>query len=78
MSCSRSAHLALNERRRPVVLVCALGGIATPGILEVVDGDDWSWQYWMIGVGFGWGIGELGYRFRLARDELTRHACPGR
>ena len=26
----------------------------------------------MIGFGVGWGIGELGYRFRLARDELAR------
>jgi signal transduction histidine kinase len=65
------AHLALNERRRPVVFVCGLGAVAVPGMLFLADRGDWSWQYWMIGVGFGWGIGELGYRFRLARDELA-------
>jgi signal transduction histidine kinase len=65
------AHLALNERRRLVVIVCGLGAVLVPGFLIVVDGGDWSWQYWMVGVSFGWGIGELGYRFRLARDELA-------
>jgi signal transduction histidine kinase len=66
------AHLALNEPRRMIVLVCGLGAVVATGILTAVDGGDVSWQYWIIGFGFGWGIGELGYRFRLARDELAR------
>jgi signal transduction histidine kinase len=66
------AHLALNEPRRMIVVVCGLGGVTAAGTLAVVDGSDVSWQYWIIGFGFGWGIGELGYRFRLARDELAR------
>jgi signal transduction histidine kinase len=65
------AHLALNEPRRMVVLVCGLGAVIAVAMLAVFDGNDVSWQYWIIGFGFGWGTGELGYRFRLARDELA-------
>jgi signal transduction histidine kinase len=65
------AHLALNEPHRPIVLVCGIGAVAVVGILAVSDGNDVSWQYWVIGFGTGWGIGELGYRFRVARDELA-------
>ena len=66
------AHLALNESRRTIVLVCGLGAVAAAGILAALDGNDVSWQYWIVGFGVGWGIGELAYRFRLARDELAR------
>jgi signal transduction histidine kinase len=66
------AHLALNESRRVIVLVCGLGAVVAAATLAVFDRDDVSWQYWLIGFGFGWGIGELGYRFRVARDELAK------
>ena len=65
------SHLALSEPRRPIVLVCGVVGVATPGIAAAFRGTDWGWQYWMMGNAFGWGFGELGYRFRLARDELA-------
>src|SRR5262245_36216458 len=64
-------HVALNEPRRAVVLACGVISLAVPGVLVLVDGSDWSWQYWIMGIGFGWGFGELGYRFRRARDELA-------
>jgi signal transduction histidine kinase len=66
------AHLALNEPVRLIVLVCGLGAVTAVGLLAVFDGNDWSWHYWMAGFGVGWGVGELGYRFRHARDELAR------
>jgi signal transduction histidine kinase len=65
------SHLALSEPRRAIVFVCGVVGVAAPGIVAVVRGTDWGWQYWMMGNAFGWGFGELGYRFRLARDELA-------
>jgi signal transduction histidine kinase len=65
------SHLALNQRRRSVVAVCGLTAVAVPGVVAATGGSDWGWQYWMIGFAFGWGFGELGYRFRLARDELA-------
>jgi signal transduction histidine kinase len=64
-------HVALNEHRRWVVLAWGVVSLAVPGVLVVLDGTDWSWQYWLMGIGFGWGFGELGYRFRRARDELA-------
>jgi signal transduction histidine kinase len=64
-------HVALNEPRRSVVLGCGVVGLAVPGLLVALGGADWSWQYWLIGIGFGWIFGELGYRFRRARDELA-------
>jgi signal transduction histidine kinase len=66
------AHLALNEPRRLIVFVCALVTVAMPGVVAVSSGADFGWQHWMIGCGFGWGLGELGFRLRLARDELAR------
>jgi signal transduction histidine kinase len=65
------AHLALSEARRWLVLLCGLSAVAVAGIVALSGGTDWSWQYWMMGFGVGWGLGELGYRFRLARDELA-------
>jgi signal transduction histidine kinase len=65
------AHLALNEARRVVVFVCGFTAVAAVAMLAAFDGNDVSWHYWIIGFGFGWGIGELGYRFRSARDELA-------
>jgi signal transduction histidine kinase len=65
------AHVALNEPRRSVVLACGVVGVAVPGVVVVLGGADWSWQYWLIGIGFGWVFGELGYRFRRARDDLA-------
>jgi signal transduction histidine kinase len=65
------SHLALNERRRVVVHVCGLIAVAVPGIVAATGDTEWAWHYWMMGFAFGWGFGELGYRFRLARDELA-------
>ena len=65
------SHLALNEPRRLIVFVCGVAAVAVPAIVAVFRGTDWGWQYWMMGFAFGWGFGELGYRFRLARDELA-------
>jgi len=65
------AHLALTEPRRPIVFVCGVTAVAVPAIVAALRGTDWGWQYWMMGFAFGWGFGELGYRFRLARDELA-------
>ena len=65
------SHLALNESRRVIVHVCAVAAIAVPGIIAAAGDTEWGWQYWMMGFAFGWGFGELGYRFRLARDELA-------
>jgi signal transduction histidine kinase len=65
------SHLALNEPRRVIVHVCAIAAIAVPGIIAATGDTEWGWQYWMMGFAFGWGFGELGYRFRLARDELS-------
>ena len=65
------SHLALNEPRRVIVHVCAVVAIAVPGIIAATGDTEWGWQYWMMGFAFGWGFGELGYRFRLARDELA-------
>jgi signal transduction histidine kinase len=65
------SHLALNEPIRPVVLVCGVTAVAIPPIVAAFRGTDWGWQYWMMGFAFGWGFGELGYRFRLARDDLA-------
>jgi signal transduction histidine kinase len=65
------AHVALNEPRRSVVVAWGVVSVAVPGALAIVGGTDWSWQYWIMGIGFGWGFGELGYRFRRARDELA-------
>jgi signal transduction histidine kinase len=65
------SHLALNEPRRVIVHVCAIAAIAVPGIIAATGDTEWGWQYWMMGFAFGWGFGELGYRFRLARDELA-------
>lgn len=65
------SHLALTEPRRPIVFVCGVSAVATPAIVVAFRGTDWGWQYWMMGFAFGWGFGELGYRFRLARDELA-------
>jgi signal transduction histidine kinase len=65
------AHLALTEPRRPIVFVCGVTAVAVPAIVAAFRGTDWGWQYWMMGFAFGWGFGELGYRFRLARDELA-------
>jgi signal transduction histidine kinase len=65
------SHLALNEPRRLVVLIGGAGAVAVPAIVAVSRGTDWGWQYWMMGFAFGWGFGELGYRFRLARDDLA-------
>ena len=62
---------ALNEPRRRVVLACGLIALALPGVLAIIGGTDWGWQYWLVGIGFGWSFGELGYRFRHARDELA-------
>ncbi len=64
------AYLALNEPRRLIVLGCGVGALAAAGI-GVARETDWTWQYWVIGFAFGWGFGELGYHFRLARDELA-------
>jgi signal transduction histidine kinase len=65
------SHLALHEPRRVIVHVCAVAAIAVPGVIAATGDTDWGWQYWMIGFAFGWGFGELGYRFRRARDELA-------
>ena len=65
------SHLALTEPRRPIVFVCGVTAVAVPAIVAALRGTDWGWQYWMMGFAFGWGFGELGYRFRLARDELA-------
>lgn len=65
------SHLALNERRRSVVAACGVTTIAVPAVVAATGASDWGWQYWMIGFAFGWGFGELGYRLRLARDELA-------
>ena len=65
------SHLALTEPRRPIVFVCGVTAVAVPAIVAAFRGTDWGWQYWMMGFAFGWGFGELGYRFRLARDELA-------
>ncbi len=65
------SHLALNETHRVIVHVCAIAAIAVPGIIAATGDTEWGWQYWMMGFAFGWGFGELGYRFRLARDELA-------
>ncbi|MGH9132359.1 MAG: sensor histidine kinase [Ilumatobacteraceae bacterium] len=65
------SHLALVERHRWVVLTCGTGAVATPAIIALLKSTDWGWPYWMMGFAFGWGFGELGYRFRLARDELA-------
>ncbi|MGH8979369.1 MAG: sensor histidine kinase [Acidimicrobiia bacterium] len=65
------AFVALNEPRRRVVLVCGLVAVAVPGAVAIVGGTDFAWQYWLVGIGFGWSFGELGYRFRHARDDLA-------
>ena len=65
------AFVALNEPRRRVVLGCGLIAVAVPGVMAIIGGTDWGWQYWLVGIGFGWSFGELGYRFRHARDELA-------
>jgi signal transduction histidine kinase len=64
-------HLALNELRRPIVFACGVTSVAVPAVVAAFRGTDWGWHYWMMGFAFGWGSGELGYRFRLARDELA-------
>ena len=51
--------------------MCGVTAVALPAIVAAFRGTDWGWQYWMMGFAFGWGFGELGYRFRLARDELA-------
>ena len=65
------SHLALNEPRRAIVVVSGVVAVAVPAIVAAFRGTDWGWQYWMTGFAFGWGFGELGYRYRLARDELA-------
>jgi signal transduction histidine kinase len=65
------AHLALHESRRWIVTACGLLAVGVAGIVAVSGDRDWSWQYWMVGFGVGWGMGALGYRFRLSRDELA-------
>jgi signal transduction histidine kinase len=65
------AYVALNEPRRWIVLACGVIAVAVPGVLVIVGGTDWGWQYWLVGLGFGWSFGELGYRYRRARDELA-------
>jgi signal transduction histidine kinase len=65
------AHLALHESHRWIVLACGFLAVAVAGIVAVSGDRDWSWQYWMVGFSVGWGMGELGYRFRLSRDELV-------
>ena len=64
------AYLALNEPHRLIVLGCGVGALAAAGF-GVARETDWAWQYWVIGFSFGWVFGELGYHFRLARDELA-------
>src|SRR5262245_2828674 len=65
------AYVALNEPRRWIVVACGLVAAAVPGVLVIVGGTDWGWQYWLVGLGFGWSFGELGHRYRRARDDLA-------
>jgi signal transduction histidine kinase len=65
------AHLALHESHRWIVITCGLLAVSVAGIVAVSGDRDWSWQYWAVGFGVGWGMGDLGYRYRLSRDELA-------
>lgn len=52
-------------------LVVGVSAVLTPALIQAMQPTHWGWQFWMIGIAFGWLSGEQMRRFNAMVNELA-------